>query len=79
MSITNKIKQLRLERRLTQEEVGKILGIDSTTVSKHESGARALSDVDIKKYAKLFKVETYELFMEAEGAERVEGDAVNGE
>jgi len=75
MAIPNRLAQLRERSRLTQEEVAKIIGIDSTTVSKHESGDRSLSDVMIKEYAKLYKVDTHELFIEPSG----EGDvAVDG-
>lgn len=62
----NRLRELRLERKLTQEEVAKLLDIDNTTVSKHESGARGLSLEDIKKYARLYKVEPFELFISPE-------------
>lgn len=42
------------------------MGVDHTTVSKHESGLLPLSEDNIKRYAQLYKVETHELFMEAE-------------
>ena len=65
---TPKSNQLRIQRersRLTQQEVAKLLGIDYSTVSKHESGDRGLSALDIERYAKLYKVQTYELFFQA--------------
>ena len=34
---------------------------DVTTISRHESGQRSLSDEAMKKYAALYKVETHEL------------------
>ena len=33
-----KLKELREKRKLTQEELGKMLGVDRTTVTKWESG-----------------------------------------
>lgn len=62
----NRLRELRLERKLTQEEVAKLLDMDNTTVSKHETGLRGLSMEDIKKYARLYKVEPFELFISPE-------------
>lgn len=62
----NRLRELRLERKLTQEEVAKLLDLDNTTVSKHENGLRGLSLEDIKKYARLYKVEPFELFISPE-------------
>ncbi len=59
----NRLKQLREERKLTQQEVAKILDIAHSTVSRHESMSRALSLKDCRAYANLYKVETIELFM----------------
>lgn len=64
----NRLKELRTRGQgigglwLTLEEVGKILGLDYTTVSRHESG-RGLGSDAIQAYAKLYKVETYEIFL----------------
>lgn len=41
-----------------------MLDIDFTTVSSHENGRRGLTQAEIKKYAALFKVESYELFLD---------------
>lgn len=40
-----------------------MLDIDFTTVSAHENGRRGLTQAEIKKYAALYKVESYELFL----------------
>ena len=61
----NRLRELRDRSRLTQEEVATLLGYDHTTVSRHESGDRALDAEDIKKYSRLFKCESYELFLPA--------------
>lgn len=61
----NRLRELRDRSRLTQEEVAKMLEYDHTTVSRHESGDRALDADDIKKYSRLFKCESYELFLPA--------------
>lgn len=61
MDTTNKvgeyIKQLRRERKLTQEELGKILGVKKAAVQKWESGTvRNLKRDTIKKLADYFGV-----------------------
>jgi transcriptional regulator with XRE-family HTH domain len=60
----NRLRELRETCKLTQQEVAKLLDIDHTTVSRHESGSRSLSPEDIQKYARLYKVESYELFID---------------
>ena len=60
----NRLRELRETCKLTQQEVAKLLDIDHTTVSRHESGSRGLSPEDIQKYARLYKVESYELFID---------------
>jgi hypothetical protein len=44
-----------------------MLDIDFTTASAHENGRRGLTPVEIKKYAALYKVESYELFLDSKG------------
>lgn len=58
----NRLREYRDRARLTLQEVSKITDIDVTTISKHENGARALTNEAIIKYAQLYKVETHELF-----------------
>lgn len=48
MSLSNRIKELRLEKELTQEEFGKLFGIVKSTVSLYES-AKSTPDDEIKK------------------------------
>ena len=47
---------------LSQEQVGILTGLDSTTVSRHESGARGMTREQIEAYAKLYGVPTHEVF-----------------
>lgn len=60
----NRLRELREARKLTQQEVAKLLDINHTTVSRHESGDRGLGPEDIQKYAQLYKVKSYELFID---------------
>lgn len=59
---SNRIKEQREKSRLTQRELALLMGIDFTTVSKHECGERGPTPEEIKKYAQVFKCQSYELF-----------------
>lgn len=61
----NKLRELRDRSRLTLQEVSLLTGFTVSTISRHESGGRSLSEEAIIKYANLYKVHTYELFREA--------------
>lgn len=60
----NRLAELRNYAKLTQDEVGKLLDIDSTTVSKHENSERSLSEDMIRAYARVYKTQTHELFLD---------------
>jgi len=54
--LMNKLKQLREERRLTQEKLSNAVGIDRTTISKVESGERELTLDHLQRLSKYFEV-----------------------
>lgn len=56
------IKRMRKERRLTQNELGKLTGFSQNTVSQHESGARVIDEKAISKYAKALNTTPQSLF-----------------
>ncbi len=58
----NRIKEQREKSRLTQKELAKLMDIDFTTISKHESGNRGPTPEEVKKYAQIFKCQSYEIF-----------------
>ena len=62
--LSNQLKRLRENIKLTQSELSKIVEIDQTMISKHENMERPLTQRDILAYAKVFKCETHELFMD---------------
>lgn len=62
--VKNRLKELRDRSRLTLQEVSLITGFGVSTISRHESGGRGLTEDAISKYASLYKVPTYQLFME---------------
>lgn len=73
----NRLRKLREARKLTQQEVAKLLDIDHTTVSRHESGSRGLGPEDIQKYARLYKVESWELFIDPKDLQEQEDESEN--
>lgn len=58
----NRLQEYRNRSRLTLREVSILTGYDVSTISKHESGSRRLTEEAIDKYAALYKVKTYEIF-----------------
>ena len=60
----NRLRELRDRSRLTLDEVSILTGLDPTTISRHESGSRNMSEEAILKYAALYKVHTHELFID---------------
>lgn len=67
----NRLKELRDRSRLTLQEVSIITGYGISTISRHESGGRGLTEEAIAKYAALYKVPTHQLFMEPSKEENV--------
>lgn len=61
-TVSNRLRELRDRSRLTLQEVSILTGFAVPTISRHESGDRALSEEAITKYAALYKVPTHQLF-----------------
>ena len=54
----NRIKQLRLQANLTQEELGKIIGVNKAAIQKYESGQTMnMKRSKIATLSKYFKVD----------------------
>lgn len=70
----NRLKELRDRSRLTLQEVSLITGFGVSTISRHESGGRGLTEDAIQKYAALYKVPTHQLFMNPNEEEEIEDD-----
>jgi transcriptional regulator with XRE-family HTH domain len=60
----NRLRELRIRSRLNQTEVATLLGVTPAVVSRHETGVKRLSHDAVIKYARLYKVWSYELFRE---------------
>lgn len=57
MTVGERIKRLRLEKGMTQEELGKLLGITKGAVQKYESGQIVNFKTDsIKKLTEVFEL-----------------------
>ncbi len=52
-----KLKELRLEKNLSQKKLGQVFGVCNQTVSFWESGAREPNLDDLLKIARFFEVE----------------------
>ncbi|MAR97631.1 MAG: transcriptional regulator [Formosa sp.] len=57
-----RVKELRLERKLSQEALANLAGIDRTYMPGIEKGLRNVSIIVIEKLAIALKVELNELF-----------------
>lgn len=49
----NRIRELRVRARLTQEELAERVGLSPSTVSRHENGSRNISPKDGASYRKV--------------------------
>ena len=56
MNIGEKIKQIRVARNLTQQEIADSMGVKRNTVSQWESGTRNVSADQLIQYAKIVGV-----------------------
>ncbi|MBQ8459103.1 helix-turn-helix transcriptional regulator [bacterium] len=58
-----RIKELRVSRKLTQEQLSEMTGIGSPSISKIESGIFHPTDENLEKISQALKVEPYKLYM----------------
>jgi len=56
------LRGYRYRENLTQADLGNLLGIDQSNISKMERGTRAIGKAIAKKLAKLFKID-YHVFL----------------
>lgn len=67
MNCGQKIKQLRLEKKLSQKQLGEILNVSDKTISKWETGC-TLPDIEmIQKIAQYFDISIDELINQRKG------------
>ena len=70
MKIGAKVKELRVQKGLTQEELADRVGVSRQAVSKWESGTADPSTSNLLALAKLFGISAEELLREAAGTQR---------
>ena len=74
MNLGEKIRQLRVERRMTQEQLAEKLFVSFQTVSKWETGTTSPDLSQIVPLARLFGITTDELFDFNESSEKLMRD-----
>ena len=62
LKIGIRLKELRIEKRLSQEKFSFICELDRTYIASIEQGKRNVSIVNIKKIAKSLDMSVYEFF-----------------
>lgn len=66
--VPNRLRKLRERGRgkgglwLTLDEAAKVLGYSLSTVQRHETNSRSLSEDDVMAYSQLYKVRPDQLF-----------------
>ena len=58
-----RIREIRVLRNLTQEELSELTDIGASSISKIESGHFHPTDENLEKIAKALKIEPYKLYM----------------
>lgn len=58
MKYYQRLKNLRVDNDLTQEQMGEIIGVSQRTISHYESGKREPGITEIARYARYFNVST---------------------
>ena len=56
MKYYKRLKQLRKEKHLTQQDIARILNVDESTYGRYENGKRQLSIEDLQKLCQYYKV-----------------------
>ncbi|SHH13139.1 DNA-binding transcriptional regulator, XRE-family HTH domain [Desulfosporosinus lacus DSM 15449] len=62
ISVGNKIKELRRERNLSQEELALLSGLDRTYINSVENGRRNISIISLEKIANGLRVKIRNIF-----------------
>src|SRR5574344_1228261 len=58
-----RIREIRILRKLTQEDLSELTDIGASSISKIESGHFHPTDENLERIAKALKVEPYKLYM----------------
>lgn len=58
----NNLKEVRENKKMTQEELGDVLGLSQETISQYEAGTRTPNIHMAKKIAEFFGVKVEDIF-----------------
>lgn len=73
MEIGERIKEARLSKRLTQEELGKLVGVQKSAIAKYESGRVVnIKRSTLHKLAEALDLKGSDLFIESNPKEAAE-------
>lgn len=77
-TVSDRIRRLRLEKGMTLEELGAVLGVGKATVQKYESGQiQNLKAAHIRKLCYLFKKRPHYFIFDSEDVNPSEVDVQN--
>lgn len=57
-----KLKELRIKNKMSQKEMGEIIGVNDRAIGNYERGIRMLSVDKAKKLGEYFKFDWWELY-----------------
>ena len=57
-----KLKELRIKNKMSQKEMGEIIGVNDRAIGHYERGERKLSVDKAKKFGEYFKFDWWELY-----------------
>ena len=62
--IGKNLKRLRLEKKLTQEKLGELIGVDGNVIARIEGNILGLGKKSMSKICNVLNVKPYEFFIE---------------
>lgn len=71
-----RVRELRKARKLTQEQLAEIVGLDSKQIGNIETGAGFTTMATLEKLAKVFGIEMFQLFNFSHNDENLEQDLI---
>ena len=81
-TLANRLKELRIERKLSQEQLGEIADLSLQTISNYETAGRRITKDKARRFAEIFNVDVEYLLDEnviyrrSEDKERAESDMI---
>ncbi len=75
MSISNRLRELRISKKLTQSDVANKLGVERSTYGKYETGNSSADVETLKKIAEIYQVSLGDIvgYSEPEWFHRLDG------